>query len=1016
LSVPHFFPQDFAHQFLNDIKQAFSPKNRSRRFYDVQVYGALFAVLWLAFIASGCGSSSPGAPAQTTPAITWASPSPISYGTALSATQLNATASTDGSFTYAPALGAVLSAGTQALQATFTPSDTTHFTIITATVSLTINQARPVITWTPTTTLALGTVLSATQLNATANVPGKFIYAPGAGTVLSTAGKYSVTATFTPADSLDFAGVTATITFSVGQAIPVITWTPPGSEPRGTVLDAAELDASANVAGSFTYSPGAGTILSSVGSTQIVATFTPTDTISYATATATRTIHVTASAPSNYSWSNVQIVGGGYVTGAYFHPTDKGLMYARTDIGGAYRKGPADATWVPLLDGLSPATWWYGGVEAIGLDPTDANRLYLAVGEYALEPYGGNGAMLVSEDQGATFTTVPFSFRNGANDTGRNAGERIAVDANSPNIVYFGTRLAGLQISIDRGISWQESTGLPVTSTANGSGIVAVVPVASSGSSGAATPVVYAAVAGTGVGGDPVGLYVSTAAGTAKSAWTAVQGQPLFAGTAMPLAPLHAVLGASGKLYVLYADQPGPTNITSSQLWEFTPGASWSSGTWRQITLPVSANGIATQRGFGGLTIDPSHSGVLLVATIDQYAAGDTIYRSTDDGATWKDVSAAGGTHSASGAPYLTGLQNPVGTGNWATSLAIDPFNSDHAMYGTGSMLWDSTNLTAADTGQIVNWLVGAKGIEETSINFMLAPPSGATLLLSAMKDINGFAHQQLTASPAQGFYAQPAATPSSMDFEQSSPTTVVRVTSGVAPFGVISKDAGLSWTSFVAMPTGTSIGGGSIAIAPDGSSLVWATADTSSVWYSRNLGASWSPATGVPALAAVVSDRLIGGLYYAYSGKSLYVSTNGGANWSEVQNTLPGGGTLIALPDSSGHLLLAVGTSGLWEASGSAAMPILQKLSSVATANIAAYGKSAGGSAPLTWYLYGAVDAGDVSELFTSIDSGTTWTQINDASHQWGGGVNSLSGDMRTFGTVYVGTNGRGIILGTSQ
>jgi hypothetical protein len=1013
--VLHFFPHDFAQANLND-RQSLPPKSRYSRLSGVPGYIAFLALSALVLIASGCGSSSPAAPAQTAPAITWSAPSPISYGAALSATQLDATASTAGSFTYLPATGAVLSAGTQILQASFTPADATHFTAITASVQLNVNQAVPLITWTPATNLTLGTVLSGTQLNATANEPGKFIYAPAAGTVLSAAGNYSVTATFMPTDSLDFTATTATITFTVGQATPVIRWNPPSSEPRGTTLSATELDATANVAGSFTYSPAADTVLTTVGTTQIAATFTPTDTVSYTTVTATRSITVTPSAPSKYTWSNVQIVDGGYVTGVFFHPAEKGLMYARTDIGGAYRKGSSDTEWVPLLDWLSPATWWYGGVEAIGLDPTDSNRLYLAVGEYALESYGGNGAMLVSDDQGKTFTTVPFSFRNGANDTGRNAGERIAVDANSPNIVYFGTRLAGLQISTNHGSTWQQSTGLPVTSTTNGSGVVSVVPVTGSGSSGSATPVVYAAVAGTSVKGDSVGLYVSTSAGTAGSAWTVVQGQPLFAGMTKALAPLHAILGPNGKLYMLYADQPGPTNITTSQLWEFTPGASWISGTWRQIPLPVNPNGIASQSGFGGLAADPNHSGVLLVATIDQYAGGDTIYRSTDDGATWKDVSASGGDHSATGAPYLTGLGSPVNTGNWATSLAIDPFNSDHAMYGTGSMLWDSTNLTASDTGQSVNWLVGAKGIEETSINFTLAPPSGSTLLLSAMKDVYGFAHEQLAASPSQGFYTQPAATPSSMDFEQDSPTTIVRVTNGAAPFGVLSKDAGLTWAAFPALPTGTKVGGGSIAIAPDGSSLVWATADTNSVWYSRNLGGSWSPSAGVPALATVVSDRLISGLYYAYLGKAVYVSTDGGVNWSSVQNDLPGGGTLIALPDSAGHLLLATGTSGLWEASGSASMPTLQKLSSVAAANLVAFGKPAGGSAPLTWYLYGAIDAGATTELFTSIDSGATWTQINDSSHQWGGGVDSLSGDMRTFGTVYIGTNGRGIILGTSR
>ena len=50
---------------------------------------------------------------KATPAITWPTPAPITYGTALSGTQLNATApdGVAGTFVYAPASGAVLGAG-----------------------------------------------------------------------------------------------------------------------------------------------------------------------------------------------------------------------------------------------------------------------------------------------------------------------------------------------------------------------------------------------------------------------------------------------------------------------------------------------------------------------------------------------------------------------------------------------------------------------------------------------------------------------------------------------------------------------------------------------------------------------------------------------------------------------------------------------------------------------------------------------------------------------------------------
>ena len=77
--------------------------------------------------------------------ITWATPAPISYGTALSSAQLNATASVAGTFAYSPSAGTVLNNGQQTLQTTFTPTDTAHYTSATASVTLTVNPATPVI-------------------------------------------------------------------------------------------------------------------------------------------------------------------------------------------------------------------------------------------------------------------------------------------------------------------------------------------------------------------------------------------------------------------------------------------------------------------------------------------------------------------------------------------------------------------------------------------------------------------------------------------------------------------------------------------------------------------------------------------------------------------------------------------------------------------------------------------------------------------------------------------------------
>ena len=136
------------------------------------------------------------APSGNTPAITWRTPAAISYGTALSSAQLNATANVPGTFTYTPAAGAVLKAGTQTLAVVFTPTDSNTYSSATATVQLTVNQATPTITWAAPAAIAQGTALSPAQLNATANVPGTFVYNPAAGNVPA-AGTLQLAATFT---------------------------------------------------------------------------------------------------------------------------------------------------------------------------------------------------------------------------------------------------------------------------------------------------------------------------------------------------------------------------------------------------------------------------------------------------------------------------------------------------------------------------------------------------------------------------------------------------------------------------------------------------------------------------------------------------------------------------------------------------------------------------------------------------------------------------------------------------
>ena len=237
---------------------------------------------------------------QTTPTITWATPAAISYGTLLSATQLNATGSVSGTMTYSPVAGTVLSAGTgEALQVTFTPADTTDYTTATDTVCITVNKVTSTITWAAPAAITYGTALSATQLNATGSVAGTMAYSPVSGAVLSAGTNQALQVTFTPTDTTDYTTATATVSITVNKAASTITWLAPAAITYGTALSTTQLSATGSVAGTMTYNPVAGTVLSAGANQALQVTFRPTDTTDYTTATATVyiTVNAVASGP-----------------------------------------------------------------------------------------------------------------------------------------------------------------------------------------------------------------------------------------------------------------------------------------------------------------------------------------------------------------------------------------------------------------------------------------------------------------------------------------------------------------------------------------------------------------------------------------------------------------------------------------------------------------------------------------------------------------------------------------------
>jgi hypothetical protein len=122
-------------------------------------------------------------------------------------TTLQAAAALDGTgkVTFATS---TLSAGSHTVAACFLGS--TNFAASTGTVAQTVNKATPTVTWTNPADITYGTALSATQLNATASVPGSFVYTPAAGTVLAAGNNQTLSVAFTPTDATNYNSVPST--------------------------------------------------------------------------------------------------------------------------------------------------------------------------------------------------------------------------------------------------------------------------------------------------------------------------------------------------------------------------------------------------------------------------------------------------------------------------------------------------------------------------------------------------------------------------------------------------------------------------------------------------------------------------------------------------------------------------------------------------------------------------------------------------------------------------------------
>ncbi|MER6800340.1 WD40/YVTN/BNR-like repeat-containing protein, partial [Amycolatopsis mediterranei] len=422
-----------------------------------------------------------------------------------------------------------------------------------------------------------------------------------------------------------------------------------------------------------------------------------------------------------------------------------------------------------------------------------------------------------------TWQAAALPFKLGGNMPGRGMGERLAIDPNRNSVLYLGAPSGnGLWRSTDSGVTWAKVTAFPNPGnyapdpndttgySSDNEGVTWVTFDPSTGTRGATTQTIY-----VGVADKQNTVYRSTDGGTT---WARLAGQPTGF-----LAHKGVVDPAGGYLYLATSDTGGPYDGAKGDVWKYAI----KTGTWTRIS-PIPSDSSDDYFGYSGLTIDRQHPNTLMVATQVSWWPDVIFFRSTDGGATWTRIwdfssypdRSLRYTQDVSSVPWLTfGVQAappvPSPKLGWMTeSVEIDPFDSNHLLYGTGATVYGTSDLTKWDSGGKITIKPVVGGLEETAVLDLISPPSGAPLL-SGLGDIGGFRHDSLDAVPAT-MYTQPVfTTTTSLDYAELSPATIVRVGTldrSARPNDnriAFSTDGGKNW--FQGAEPGGNAGGGTV-------------------------------------------------------------------------------------------------------------------------------------------------------------------------------------------------------------
>jgi len=485
------------------------------------------------------------------------------------------------------------------------------------------------------------------------------------------------------------------------------------------------------------------------------------------------------------AWVPIPLGGGGWVTGLICDPTGTDI-YCRSDNGGAFRWVPANSQWISITDTIVPVTTTNSadlmGIAALAIDPANTNNLYVAAGG---SPSSTLHGIYASTDKGATWTAINTSIIVAGNEVPKAFGERLQVDPNNSNILWYGSSHDGLQKGVKAGSTWTW-TQIPATSVPFGAVPVTTPATAKAGVTFVAfdknggSPIMYVGVYDSTVGGTTGGVYQSTDSG---ATWSKVSGVALAT-------PARGEVAANGTLYV-----------TAGGLVARMPRG----GSLADIS-PVAAT------NYRALAVDPNDAtGNTVYVGLSNGGSNSKIWRTGNGGASWSTQS----TNFNNGLSIAA--QEPDGTpsviGYWfgaISDLLVRPGNSSELWAGDffGVSRTQNAQLLGGATGNQAIWYRLQKNQEQTISSTLKNAPAGSDLM-AGLIDVGGFRYNDISHRP-YGSYGNAMKDPvdcsnvTGLDFSEANNNIWARVstnnTAGGSTYygtGSYTRDGGVNWTAF---------------------------------------------------------------------------------------------------------------------------------------------------------------------------------------------------------------------------